>query len=91
MATMIAEVYDAFKAAGVDDEKARKAAEAVASYENKFQDLKTSLLEMKAALLETNERTVRRWVSGDWPVPVPVALLLNLMLDTKKTAEDLRS
>lgn len=39
MATMIAEVYDAFKAAGVDDEKARKAAEAVASYENKFQDL----------------------------------------------------
>ena len=43
-----------------------------------------------AALLETNERTVRRWMSGDWPVPVPVALLLNLMLDTGSSTENLR-
>lgn len=47
MATMIAEVYDAFKAAGVDDEKARKAAEAVASYENKFQNMKTEFQVIK--------------------------------------------
>jgi DNA-binding transcriptional regulator YiaG len=43
-----------------------------------------------ATKLVTNERTVRRWTSGDWPVPPPVALLLNLMLDTNKTVDDLR-
>jgi hypothetical protein len=47
MATMITEVYDAFKAAGVDDEKARKAAEAIASYENKFQEMKTEFQVIK--------------------------------------------
>lgn len=47
MATMIAEVYDAFKAAGVDDDKARKAAEAIASYENRFTRIETDLSVMK--------------------------------------------
>lgn len=36
MATMISEVYDAFLAAGTPEEKARKAAEALAAYENRF-------------------------------------------------------
>jgi hypothetical protein len=36
MTTMIAEVYDALLAAGSPEEKARKAAEAVAGYENRF-------------------------------------------------------
>ena len=36
MSTMISEVYDALKEAGASEEKARKAAEAVASYENRF-------------------------------------------------------
>lgn len=58
MATMIAEVYDAFKAAGVDDEKARKAAEAVASYENKFQDLKSDIREVATKV------SVLTWVVG---------------------------
>jgi len=31
MTTMISEVYEAFRAAGVDDEKARKAAEALSA------------------------------------------------------------
>jgi len=48
MATMIAEIYDAFKAAGVDDDKARKAAEAVASYENRFQDLKSDFQDLRS-------------------------------------------
>jgi hypothetical protein len=47
MATMITEVYDAFKAAGVDDEKARKAAEAIATYENKFHEMKTEFQVIK--------------------------------------------
>jgi len=33
MSTMISEVYDALKEAGASEEKARKAAEAVATYE----------------------------------------------------------
>ena len=33
---MISEVYDALKEAGASEEKARKAAEAVATYENRF-------------------------------------------------------
>ena len=36
MSTMISEVYDAFKEAGASEEKARKAAEAIAGYENRF-------------------------------------------------------
>jgi hypothetical protein len=36
MATMISEVYDAFKEANVSDATARKAAEAIASYESRF-------------------------------------------------------
>jgi hypothetical protein len=36
MATMISEVYAAFKEANVSDETARKAAEAVAAYETRF-------------------------------------------------------
>ena len=36
MTTMIAEVYDALLAAGSPEDKARKAAEAIAAYENRF-------------------------------------------------------
>lgn len=43
-----------------------------------------------AAKLEIGERSVRRWASGQWPVPTPIAMLLNLMLKTKSTAEDLK-
>jgi hypothetical protein len=58
MSTMITEVYDAFKAAGVDDEKARKAAEAVASYENKFHDMKAEFQELKAS------QNLLKWMVG---------------------------
>ena len=36
MTTMIAEVYDALLAAGSPEDKARKAAEAIAAYGNRF-------------------------------------------------------
>lgn len=39
MTTMIAEVYDAFVAAGTPEEKARRASEAVAAFETRFSDL----------------------------------------------------
>lgn len=43
-----------------------------------------------ADLLGYNNRSVRRWAAGLWPVPAAVAYLLNLMLDTESTVDDLR-
>jgi hypothetical protein len=43
MATMISEVYDAFLASGAPEEKARKAAEAIAAYENRFNKIENDL------------------------------------------------
>lgn len=47
MSTMISEVYDALKEAGASEEKARKAAEAIASYENRFTRLESDLALLK--------------------------------------------
>jgi hypothetical protein len=47
MATMISEVYDALKEAGASEEKARKAAEAIASYENRFARIESDLSAVK--------------------------------------------
>ena len=47
MATMISEVYDAFIAAGAPEDKARKAAEAIASYENRFARIESDLSVLK--------------------------------------------
>jgi hypothetical protein len=44
---MISEVYDALKEAGASEEKARKAAEAIASYENRFSKIESDLLVLK--------------------------------------------
>jgi hypothetical protein len=47
VATMISEVYDAFIAAGAPEDKARKAAEAVANYESRFSRIEADLLVLK--------------------------------------------
>ena len=47
MSTMITEVYDAFKSAGTDDEKARAAAKAVAEHENRFGAIESQLTLLK--------------------------------------------
>jgi hypothetical protein len=47
MATMIAELYNALKAAGAPDDQARKAAEVVAGYENRFSRIETDLTLLK--------------------------------------------
>jgi DNA-binding transcriptional regulator YiaG len=44
-----------------------------------------------ARKLELGERSVRRWASGQWPVPTPVAMLLNLMIKTGSTVKDLKA
>jgi hypothetical protein len=54
MSTMISEVYDAFKEAGASEEKARKAAEAVAGYENRFAkiDERFAIMDGRLVLLQ---------------------------------------
>ncbi|MGH7967062.1 MAG: integrase [Candidatus Binatia bacterium] len=47
MSTMISEVYDALKEAGASEDKARKAAEAVASYDNRLARLETDVALVK--------------------------------------------
>ncbi len=40
MSTMVAEVYDALRDAGASEEKARKAAEVMASFDTQHQDIR---------------------------------------------------
>jgi hypothetical protein len=47
MAIMISEVYDAFLAAGAPEDKARKAAETLAGFENRFAKIETDLAVVK--------------------------------------------
>jgi hypothetical protein len=47
VATILAELYDALKTAGAPDEQARKAAEAVAAYENRFAKIESELAVLK--------------------------------------------
>jgi hypothetical protein len=47
VATMISEVYDAFLAAGTPEDKARKAAEAMANYNDRFARIEAELLVLK--------------------------------------------
>lgn len=43
MSTMIFEVYDALKEAGASEDKAKKAAEAVAAYDTRFSTIEKEL------------------------------------------------
>lgn len=47
MATMIYEVYDALKAAGAPEDKAKAAAEAVGNYDNRFSKVEAGLAILK--------------------------------------------
>ena len=53
MATMISEVYEAFRAAGVPEDKARKAAEAVADLNSRL-----GIIEAKLTLLQWRQSGV---------------------------------
>lgn len=66
MATMISEVYDAFIAAGTPEDKARKAAEALADYENRFTRIDAELVILK-------------WMVG-FGIALNVAILVRLFV-----------
>jgi hypothetical protein len=58
MTTMIAEVYDALVEAGASQEKARKAAEAIAGYESGFGEIEKRLERMEGKI------TLLSWMVG---------------------------
>lgn len=66
MATMISEVYDAFIAAGTPEDKARKAAEALADYENRFTGIDA-------------EPVILKWMVG-FGIALNVAILVRLFV-----------
>ena len=48
MTVMIAEVYDALRSAGADDDRARRAAEALAEWKGESQELRANIAEMRS-------------------------------------------
>jgi hypothetical protein len=66
VSTMISEVYDAFIAAGAPEDKARKAAEALADHENRFSRIDAELIVLK-------------WMVG-FAVALNVAILTRLFI-----------
>ena len=44
-----------------------------------------------ARTINVGDRSVRSWIGGRYPVPTVIAMLVNLMLKTKSTPEDLKA
>lgn len=82
MTTMIAEVYDALLAAGSPEDKARKAAEAVAGYENRFASIDQRLAKMEGdfnqrfAKIEGDLKLLSRMVGFNLAATVGVIFML---------------
>lgn len=75
MAVMIAEVYDALKDAGASEEKARRAAETLASYEARFVGVERQLDGMKIEI----ERLTGRVNLLTWMVGFALAGIMTLI------------
>lgn len=58
MPAMISEVYDAFIASGAPEEKARKAAEAIAAYDGRFGRIESELVAIHGDL------NLLKWMNG---------------------------
>lgn len=79
MATMISEVYDALLEAGASEAKARKAAEAVAAYDQRFATLETRLiaLEGKVDIFRAELKSEMAWVR--WMLGTNLVLTLGVL------------
>ena len=73
MSTMICEVYDAFVSAGTPEEKARKAAEALANYGTPFNRIEGEILKVQAEL------GLVKWMVG-FAIALNAAILARLFL-----------
>ncbi len=63
---MISEVYDAFLSAGAPEEKARKAAEAIASRKNRFARVGSDF-------------AVLKWIAGSTVAGIVLALVIDTL------------
>jgi hypothetical protein len=70
---MISEVYDAFIAAGAPEDKARKAAETLANYDNRFSQIDGAVLKVQSELL------LLKWMVA-FGIAMNVAILTRLFL-----------
>jgi hypothetical protein len=68
---MISEVYDAFMAAGTPEEKARKAAEAISNYDQRFDRVEREILTVQA------EQILIKWMVG-FGIALNVAILIRV-------------
>ena len=68
---MIAEVYDAFLAAGAPEDKARKAAEAISNYDQRFDRVDRDILKVQA------EQVLLKWMVG-FGIALDVAILIRV-------------
>ena len=70
---MIAEVYDALVAAGAPEDKARKAAETIAGYEDNFKKIEAKLVAMQGEL------NLIKWMLG-FVLVFNMAILVKLLI-----------
>ena len=68
---MISEVYDAFIAAGTPEDKARKAAETLANYDNRFSRIESDIVKIQSELV------LVKWMVG-FGIALNVAILTRL-------------
>jgi hypothetical protein len=73
VATMISEVYDALLAAGAPEDKARKAAEVLASYDDRFSRIESELVRIQSEL------NLLKWMVGA-AIALNVTILARLLL-----------
>jgi len=71
VATMISEVYDAFLAAGAPEDKARKAAEAMSNYDQRFDKVDLEIVKVQA------EQILLRWMVG-FGIAMNIAILIRV-------------
>ena len=65
MATMISEVYDAFLASGAPEDKARKAAEAMAAYDGRFNGIEHDLGIIRGDInIVRGDINLLKWMNG---------------------------
>ncbi|HEU0082705.1 MAG TPA: integrase [Bradyrhizobium sp.] len=70
---MISEIYDAFIAAGAPEDKARKAAETLANYDDRFSRIDGAILKVQSELV------LLRWMVG-FALAMNAAILTRLFL-----------
>ena len=73
MGTILKEVYDAFKEAGVSEEKASQAAAALTQYEERFQRLEQRMIHLEGRM------SLLQWMVGT-NIALTIAVLFKLLL-----------